>query len=536
MDIVNLCTAVTGDLYGPLAASVVKKLSLLGRMTALELARELKLHLSVVLRVLVSLVQTRQILFWSNRENNRTFYSVNLPQIYNNLRAGWIITSLKNNFASYATDSAKAILETLAVESHLKAHRLCEKTQASNEDLVILAQAKIISQVCDFDFWPTPDLQADLQQQELKKLNANASGLTLSESNKKTQVNTASESEYQKIVKQHCIPGGKVHDQTVLGINYETFLAAGRRQALVAFASKRVGATTAAVYEIVLLLSERRLTGLHQARIPSSENNVTTMEISQHAAGMDLVSAFVDGKSLEKQVKDEEGEPLKKQRLGNGSARGIFALSTEELVAKHLLLLEESPFRFIRRVGERGKGEWFVPFDRAVEDMRRVNFDGIVTERFGHTTARLLRAIRDNHKIDEKTLSQITLLQQTEIRHEVTKLQLLGFVDLQEVPRGNDRAAGRNFYFWYHNSRKAYAKLVDEFYKCILDVNSQLRDLKNNHSILLAKLKRKDVQDDMDKYLTSTEKAELKGYEEQKQELISIQMALDEQVRLFNEY
>lgn len=207
-----------------------------------------------------------------------------------------------------------------------------------------------------------------------------------------------------------------------------------------------------------------------------------------------------------------------------------------ESLNRHLEVLADSLTHFLQKVGTRGGGEWFVPFNLLVQDLKLHTYDTIVLNKYGSAATRILRVVREKGKIDEKLLSQMTLLQSKHIRNYLSDLQSIGCVELQEVPRGNDRAPSRTFYLWYHRPITAYEQILQHLYKAMNRLYTRLMTERNRNPTLVNKLQREDVKGHEDEYLTELERKELNDMRHKEQKLLGQLFRIDELVRIFRDY
>ncbi|ANB15043.1 Rpc82p [Sugiyamaella lignohabitans] len=366
-----------------------------------------------------------------------------------------------------------------------------------------------------------------------------------------------------------------VDKDIVLSVNHEKYLLLARNNDLVKLASKRVGKVTGQVYKRLLACYESKISRCNQEIQPGVDFNISTMEVAKGIdSQLDVQGSIVmpSNKRKVKQEVDDGGRLRKKTRLDgdlnggldddvgdddddllddddaydddghsdmNGSTNGsgsVNGKTSVEATNRHLELLADSPIRFVRKVGNRGGGEWFVPFNELVQDLKRVTYEDIITRKYGPVATRLLRVIREKGKVDEKLLSQITLLQSKDICSHLTDLQGIGCLNLQEVPKTNDRAPGRNFYLWFHKPTRAYSLLVQDLYKTMNRLYTRLGSERKTSSILLAKLEREDVKGNEETYLSAQEKRELAELRRAEEKLLVQLFRVEGLVRIFRDY
>lgn len=559
-NLVNLCTVLVEDMLGQFGAKIVLLLLQLGRLSAKDIARRTKFPLSAVKRALVSLVHMRLVLSWSDPNQwTATFYEADPKNIYRLMWIGQAPVQMKQELAHQPVpqpidQGLDSVLSDFIANDHFSIEHYLAQRPDAMEKLQRLMQFGYLVPLHEFEFWPLKDIRQQSIAKHTRSINKDPTTLALSENAKKNLIDTAVKRDLDEMHATR-LAGSKgvasvanLTPDTILTVNYERFLLTERRKELVKFVDDRVGSVTAQVYDAVLQCVEhgRNMVQRELERVPMPANTVNSTEVLRKlqalATPLDLAGAFI-GEQDAVQVKPEptdelpeRGHKRMKSKIGSISVTPVASLSPLELVNQHLRLLENCNIAFLRRVGDVNGGEWFVPMADLIEDLQRFTFDDIVTELLGAPAARILRVVREYQKMDEKVLSQTSLLQSNELRIHTNNLEYFGFVDLQEVPRSNDRAPGRNIYLWFHRPTWAYTRLVEQLYGAMNKTYQRILDLRTRHKALLAKLTRVDVAGHEDELLTAQEKAELAEYSQAEQQLWAKQEQLDRHVRIFCYY
>lgn len=555
----ELCVLLVNDFYGPVAAKLMEILLQAENLSSKELARRSKLPHTTVLRSLVSLVQNRYVQYWTKPKSMKhTTYSANPSQIYSLVWSGQFLEVVLEENPDLG-DEAAAVLKTLVTHGHMRKSNIIKhhcSLKDAQEVIVELARRNILTEVHQYDFWLHSDLMNHLMAEQHRLIGADARTLALSEVNKKLQVASMASAELNRLKELHAKQQSSLSAEldAVYAVNYSQFLIYMRRRELVALAARLVGSVSAKVYEQLLMASERNIRGLHEKRIAGPDTTVSSASLSEALKDTDLASAFVNEGFVEegglmkrpvvKEDPDAPASDIKRAKLNSG--RPVPILHTEkisphdlshvELVSKHLLLLENSSVAFVIRVGDADGGHWFVPYDKAVEDLRRVTFDDVVVNSFGGESARIIRMVRETGMVDEKTLSQSTLLQQNAIRLHVSNFLSLGFLDLQEIPKGNDRVPGRSFFLWFHRAQWAHKRMTLQLYQLFAESYKTIANLRKEHATLLGKLDRLDVRDQQEEFLTNAEKDELRRVNEAQLKIYADNCMYDRFIRIFRDY
>ncbi|KAK9243996.1 RNA polymerase III subunit RPC82-domain-containing protein [Lipomyces tetrasporus] len=373
-------------------------------------------------------------------------------------------------------------------------------------------------------------------------------------------------------------PSKTVDESAVLALNHDKFAVLMRAQILVQLVSKRIGNVTAAVYRQVLDCMEPKLFRC----VDNSDKaiNVTSLEILRRLdADIELGSALVV-QSSRKRSRSSSSRISKRQkrkhyrdgsvsgsddsmpgsdifdndsnRIGDDKQRDhsdnsehddddnvddtVVTNSRIEHLNFHLALLScDQNLPFMKKVGNKGGGEWTIDFGTLTARVRELEYDKLITQKQGPIACRLLRIIREKGRIDEKQLAQIALLPPKDIRSHLTALHEIGCLDLQEVPRGTDRAPSRTYYFWYHKPMGAYALMTQAVLKTIVRCYARVVEERGRRPGIMSKLLREDVRRDEANMLTPAEREEVRRVRGVEERFIAHLMKLDRLVLIFRD-
>lgn len=161
---------------------------------------------------------------------------------------------------------------------------------------------------------------------------------------------------------------------------------------------------------------------------------------------------------------------------------------------KHLLLLSEHSKSLISRCGSGGGGEWTVDFAAIVGYLKETELDTFVLQSFGDKGRRISRILRQKGKLDEKQIQKFGLLRQKDVRTKLVEMQMAGFVDIQEVPRDNNRTPSRTIFLWYFDTERVTAILLERIYKTMSRHLQVLKKQKDGYKDVLAVAERTDIK------------------------------------------
>ncbi|KAI0914556.1 RNA polymerase III subunit RPC82 [Ustulina deusta] len=166
---------------------------------------------------------------------------------------------------------------------------------------------------------------------------------------------------------------------------------------------------------------------------------------------------------------------------------------TEQMrqMRQHLLILAEAKQQFVRHCGH---NEWTVDFGPLVQQLRYVELDTMIEDNFGRQGLRLTRILREKGKLDDKTLPAMALMRKPDVHVKMAEMEMAGFLEVQEVPRDNNRAANRTMFFWFFDEARTLKRVLDNAYKSMVRCLERLEVERYNKRGALATADRTDVQ------------------------------------------
>lgn len=161
---------------------------------------------------------------------------------------------------------------------------------------------------------------------------------------------------------------------------------------------------------------------------------------------------------------------------------------------QHLLILAESNLRFVRHCGTRDSGQWTVDFELLIPKLQLVEIDALIEESFGRQGLRLVKILRAKGKIDDRTLPGFALMKKSDVYLKMTEMELQGFLEVQEVPRDNNRTASRTLFLWFFDQKRTMTRVLDDTYKAMARHLQRLEVERQKKKNVLSVVERKDVQ------------------------------------------
>lgn len=181
-------------------------------------------------------------------------------------------------------------------------------------------------------------------------------------------------------------------------------------------------------------------------------------------------------------------------------------------VEKHLFLLSEEPHNFTNRDFRGGVINWNVEYRHLTQRIRQLTLEQIVQSRFGTIAVRIIRSLHKYGKLDEKRLQQLSLVASKELRTVLGTMQKHGFIELQEVPRDNQRMPARTMFLWFYDPDRVRKVVVEDTYKAMTRHLRRMQVEREKLKAFLEKVERTDVKGHEEEFLSAAEMETLRKW------------------------
>ncbi|KAI0518476.1 RNA polymerase III subunit RPC82 [Xylaria bambusicola] len=200
---------------------------------------------------------------------------------------------------------------------------------------------------------------------------------------------------------------------------------------------------------------------------------------------------------------------------------------------QHLLILAEAKQQFVRHCGH---NEWTVDFGPLIQQLRYVELDTMIEDNFGRQGLRLTRILREKGKLDDKTLPAMALMRKPDVHVKMAEMEMAGFLEVQEVPRDNNRAANRTMFFWFFDEARTLRRVLDNGYKSMVRCLERLEVERYNKRHVVSLTERKDVQGNEEQMLRGDVYNEYLELVDMEKKLFSQVSRLDDLVSIFQDF
>ncbi|KAK9786587.1 hypothetical protein WJX73_005213 [Symbiochloris irregularis] len=120
------------------------------------------------------------------------------------------------------------------------------------------------------------------------------------------------------------------------------------------------------------------------------------------------------------------------------------------------------------------QGAFYVDLDRTVSAIQEDELEAHLQSRFGTHGLRIWRMLRQHGQLEENKIADCALMPPKEARTILYALLASGFVTVQDIPKGADRAASRMFWTWRANVPEGKAVLCQHLAKGVLNLRLRL--------------------------------------------------------------
>lgn len=303
----------------------------------------------------------------------------------------------------------------------------------------------------------------------------------------------------------------EIDEKIFFNLNYDRFNVVFRNDVIVDFATERINRTAGEIVKGFFEHGKHKIKDTKEDESPSA----TPIHIA-NAVSKDIVTR---GDIV---LPSDPLEPSKKPSL-------------QEVVKAYIILLKTDTSGFIKSKDERGANQYAVNFQKLRHSMRRRLIEGLVRERYGVATCRILRILIEKGKLDESQVQKLAMLPPKDTREKLALLKTRGFVEIQEIPRSADRAPGRCFHLWYVPLDKCFEELLMDCYRAIINLSQRKTYELKTRKRLLDKLNRKDVKENPE-LLGEAEREELKNTEKLVERLEISKSRIDMMVMILRDF
>ncbi|GAN01008.1 RNA polymerase iii subunit rpc82 [Mucor ambiguus] len=530
----RLCREIIREEFGSYPALIADLLLLKGRLTLSDLVRFSRFKAKHVRECLVVLIQHGVVYFSESTTDSvkadaPTFYEIDPEKILMRLRMGRIMRISEEHYGKPGSAICKLLflygrVQLSQVLQWAAIHDDKQKDESAyKRAFTLMAQEQFIAAVLPQHSRSVTDRYMEAEAKELEKytiitsgeakqiketakantdaiyhqeefvgMKRRASDILQSEAKRRAQEtgDYTFETEGEKLESQ----GRKkskpllfdVDPNVFFALNYDRYNIYFRNHMVVEFATDKINRTAGIVIKTFFRHGKEKLKNIKDdyspAATPSHIANMLDADVFQRG---DLLLDLAPGSSKKKELPD-----------------------VSQVVNGYFQLLLADDAGFLTKRDELGANQYAVNFKRVRHVMKRHLFEGLLKERFGIASCRIIRILLDKGKLEESQIQKLAMLPPKDVRFKLDVLLTHGIVDIQEVPRSADRATSRSFHLWFVSIDKCFDALITEIYRTITNLQQRKNEELVRRSRLLEKLSRIDVLANM-QLLNEIDKAEV---------------------------
>ena len=152
----------------------------------------------------------------------------------------------------------------------------------------------------------------------------------------------------------------------------------------------------------------------------------------------------------------------------------------------HARRLAHETVNLIGRPFVRQDGPGFrVCLENILYDVRLGEILSVIGRRFGDTARRIWMMLVMEWQMEQKMVAEKAMVPNAEAREALYAMLKDGYVELQDIPRNNDRAPSKTFYTWRAVPGSAIHRLAGQLYTSAVNVVARIKKETEGHSKLM---------------------------------------------------
>ncbi|KAG0095457.1 DNA-directed RNA polymerase III subunit RPC3 [Podila epicladia] len=514
----KLCRLIVREQFGPVVEKVANVLIRKGRMPVGMIARITSLTSKRVRECLFVMIQHNIAVYAETQERTRmvTYYEVNRPELLNRVLIPKVLRSSREWYEREGESIAQTMLlhgkltiteciNDIVVHDGYDKRTSAQRTASLKKSFTRMVKEKCLIAVRPSDSLTATDRDMAEEKRETDKMTLPPTAAEMAAirrtlgSQKDQELSKTTIVGLKRTLDSVDNDGGdkrrrldfgeltineEVEADVFFKINYERFIIRWRNTQIAELYEARLNPTAKTIMNTILVLAEERMINCKEDL--SSPVN-TMLLLNSLPASLDLAETL----------------EFQQQELGiNGSKP-----RAGECLDKYIDILEADLMQILKKDGGR-TGQYVINLKAASKIMKKNLIQTIISSRFGSPYVRIMNMLLDKGKLEEKMISKFSMMPVKDVREKLTTLCTFGVLNLQEVPKSQDRTPSRTFYLWEVILTRAADALVDRLYHTMGNLRQRRFVEKAKRAVLLSKCERTDVQAN-DSLLNAAEKKEL---------------------------
>ncbi|KAG0013398.1 RNA polymerase III subunit C82 [Podila clonocystis] len=514
----KLCRLIVREQFGPIVEKVANVLIRKGRMPVGMIARITSLTSKRVRECLFVMIQHNIAVYAETQEKTRmvTYYEVNRPELLNRALMPKVLHSSQEWYEREGESIAQTMLlhgkltiteciNDIVARGGYDKRASAQRTASFKKTFTRMVKEKCLIAVRPSDSLTAADRDMAEEKRETDKMTLppTAAEMAVIRRNLGSQrdqdlskttivglkrtldsVDTDGGDKRRRLDFGELAINEEVEADVFFKINYERYIIRWRNTQIADLYEARLNPTAKTIMNTILTLAEERMINCKE-------------DLSSPVNTMLLLNSLPPSLDLAETLEFQQ------QELGINGIKP----RAGECLDKYIDILEADLMQILKKDGGR-TGQYVINLKTASKIMKKNLIQTVISSRFGSPYVRIMNMLLDKGKLEEKMISKFSMMPVKDVREKLTTLCTFGVLNLQEVPKSQDRTPSRTFYLWEVILTRAADALVDRLYHTMGNLRQRRFVEKAKRAVLLAKCERTDVQAN-DSLLNAAEKKEL---------------------------
>jgi len=154
-------------------------------------------------------------------------------------------------------------------------------------------------------------------------------------------------------------------------------------------------------------------------------------------------------------------------------------------IVKYLDDMEKSSLQVVSKANAQKLSPYRLHIGVMLHALKQQFVESVVHNKFGKISARIFRILSQNKILDEKTISNLAMIGPRDTSELMFDMLTKQFVQLQEVPKSNDRSSARTFFLYYVDFDAVSERIRGEMFKNIKNLKIKMNAIINNNIDLI---------------------------------------------------
>lgn len=473
-----MCCEVVEEYYGDFFRAIFQCLCQDGRLKATQIAQRCRLPLRQVQTGLASLIQLRLVNHHSTAEFSTT-YSPNLHNAYNIIRFGKLIevallrrgqiaadiveTLCQLGFATISEVTDRLVSPSSALETRNAQLVECYINELLQDGLLIHLRSAHLKESYDAQ----QDVESDTttlatlaklsgtkaKQEHLARVMAEYRKLISTDEKESGYVNETSRSEGKQDTNGMSKTGShEVYDDpsTLIQINPHKLVSIAQGERILEMAPKHYDDVTRCTLQCLI----------EQATCSNLWSN--HLQLENPVIDAQSLTDDVNNRRHAKNITTRSHRPIMNGHAENKRTEDVKVGEVQRCITA----LTDSRFRMFLH-SDTLDSKWYINRKELESFLQREETLQIMTSRLEDPAPRVLRILVEKGKLEEKTVQEIGLLGAKELRQCLSMLKRVGYLDLQEVPRNQQRQPNHTVFLWFYDNKRTSTLVLESVYAAI---------------------------------------------------------------------